>query len=73
MNPELERKVEEFRSAFKDPKGDYWLDDFNSDPSNVEAWFRTALTEAFELGRKEERERIKNIVTTEFKKAREEV
>jgi hypothetical protein len=29
--------------------------------------------EAYELGRKEERERIKNIITTKFKIAREEV
>jgi hypothetical protein len=31
------------------------------------------IQEAYELGRKEERERIKNIITTKFKIAREEV
>ena len=39
----VEEIVEEFYSAFKDPKGDFWMDDFNSNPSHVADWLNQAL------------------------------
>jgi hypothetical protein len=86
MNLELERKVEQvIESKIHDliVLGYGWggsglICDL-SDPriekeiKEILADIKSAKQEAYELGRKEERERIKNIITTKFKIAREEV